>query len=277
MRKRRNIKKYPNIYGNEESVMLKTKKVLAFLLASAMVCVGFTGCGEDDAKESSSSSSESSESSEESSSEDSSESSEGESSEGGEPAGGQMVVAGDIEDAVVAESGDAYLAIVDGQWYVQYWGSDEDLLTYDAGVVPITGDGEYTVSVNGASKGMRYDVTGDTEDPYKPSGMSFMAVMVKDGMTKFPNMAIEVTSIKKDGEEVPMSAKNFTSSDDQVEMRANIYNEWVTTLPEDAHDANGPVTDANTYSAQIVDPSVFNSEWESIEVTFNVTGIDAAQ
>lgn len=250
--------------------MLKTKKILAFLTASAMLCVGFTGCGESEE------SSESSVAEETSAVEESSE----ESSEDAANAGGESSVAGQLvsneefEDAMVAESGDAYLAIVDGEWYVQYWGSDEDLLTYDAGVVPITGDGEYTVSVKGDTAGLLYDVTGDVNGEYTPSGMSFMAVMVKDGTTLFPNMAIEITSIKMNGTEIPMTAKNYTSSDDAVEMRANIYNEWVTELPEDAHDANGAVTDNSTYSAQIVDKNAFNDPWTSIEVTFNVTGID---
>ncbi len=244
--------------------MMKTKKLLAFLLASAMMCTAFTACGdkEDSSKEESSAAETTAE-----------ESSEEETSAADESSvAGEQVQTGSFEEPVAAESGDAYLAMVDGEWYVQYWGTDEDLLTYDAGVVPITGDGEYTVSVNGATAGLMYDVTGDANGDYTPSGMSFMAVMVKDGTTLFPNMAIEITSIKMNGEEVPMTKKNYTSSDDGVEMRANIYNEWVNELPEDAHDANGAVTDGSAYSAQIVDKDAFNSGWTSIEVTFNVTG-----
>ena len=70
---------------------------------------------------------------------------------------------------VVAEDGDAYLAIVDGQWWIQYWGSVDDegyMLAYDAGVAPITGDGEYTVSVTADTNGFRYDTTGDVNDQY---------------------------------------------------------------------------------------------------------------
>lgn len=244
--------------------MMKTKKLLAFLLASAMMCTAFTACGdkEDSSKEESSAAETTAE-----------ESSEEETSAADESSvAGEQVQTGSFEEPVAAESGDAYLAMVDGEWYVQYWGTDEDLLTYDAGVVPITGDGEYTVSVNGATAGLLYDVTGDANGDYTPSGMSFMAVMVKDGTTLYPNMAIEITSIKMNGEEVPMTKKNYTSSDDGVEMRANIYNEWVNELPEDAHDANGAVTDGSAYSAQIVDKDAFNSGWTSIEVTFNVTG-----
>lgn len=244
--------------------MMKTKKLLAFLLASAMMCTAFTACGdkEDSSKEESSAAETTAE-----------ESSEEETSAADESSvAGEQVQTGSFEEPVAAESGDAYLAMVDGEWYVQYWGTDEDLLTYDAGVVPITGDGEYTVSVNGATAGLLYDVTGDANGDYTPSGMSFMAVMVKDGTTLYPNMAIEITSIKMNGEEVPMTKKNYTSSDDGVEMRANIYNEWVNELPEDAHDANGAVTDGSAYSAQIVDKDAFNSGWTSVEVTFNVTG-----
>lgn len=243
---------------------MKTKKLLAFLLASAMMCTAFTACGdkEDSSKEESSAAEATAE-----------ESSEEETSAADESSvAGEQVQTGSFEEPVAAESGDAYLAMVDGEWYVQYWGTDEDLLTYDAGVVPITGDGEYTVSVNGATAGLMYDVTGDANGDYTPSGMSFMAVMVKDGTTLYPNMAIEITSIKMNGEEVPMTKKNYTSSDDGVEMRANIYNEWVNELSEDAHDANGAVTDASAYSAQIVDKDAFNSGWTSVEVTFNVTG-----
>ena len=40
----------------------------------------------------------------------------------------------EFEKAVVAESGDAILAMVDEQWYVQYWGKDTDLLTRHQGL-----------------------------------------------------------------------------------------------------------------------------------------------
>ena len=185
----------------------------------------------------------------------------------------QQVQTGGFEEAVEAQSGDAYLAMVDGEWYVQYWGTTADLLTYDAGVVPITGNGDYTVSVNGASAGMLFDITGDANGEYTPTGCSFMSVMVKDGVTLYPNMAIEITSIRVNGEELPMTAKNYTSTDDGVEMRANIYNEWVNELPEDAHDANGPVTDNSTYSAQIIDKNLIET-WTSVEVDFTVSGIE---
>lgn len=177
-----------------------------------------------------------------------------------------------FEDAAAAKSGDAYLAVADGQWYVQYWGTDADLLTYDAGVAPITDNGEYTVSVNGASKGMLYDITGSADGDYVPSGCSFMAVIVKDGSILYPNMSIDITAIRINGKEIEMNAQNYTCSDDDVEMRANIYNEWVKTLPEDAHNSEGEVTDSDLYSPRIIDIDSIG-EWTSIEVDFTVSGI----
>ena len=96
--------------------MMKTKKLLAFLLASAMMCTAFTACGdkEDSSKEESSAAETTAE-----------ESSEEETSAADESSvAGEQVQTGSFEEPVAAESGDAYLAMVDGEWYVQYWGTD---------------------------------------------------------------------------------------------------------------------------------------------------------
>lgn len=178
----------------------------------------------------------------------------------------------EFEETVKAESGDAYLAFADGEWYVQYWGNNTDLLTYDAGVAKITGNGDYTVSLNGATKGMLYDVAGTLNAKYTPSGCSFMAIIVKDGTKLYPDMSIDIKSIRINGEEIELLSKNYTSSDDGIEMRANIYNEWIEELPEDAHTAEGLVSDNDEYSAQIIDRDKIG-QWTNIEVEFTVSGI----
>lgn len=185
----------------------------------------------------------------------------------------------DIEPAVVAKEGDAILAIVDGQWYCQYWGKDSDILTYDAGIATIKGDGDYTVSVNVATTGAQYDIT-QGQGPftgYQCEGMSFAMVKVFGGTKLYPNMSIEIKEIRVDGKAIPLSAKNYTSSDDGEEMRANIYNGWVNSLPEDAHNADGAVTgEIGEYSPKIVNPDDFK-KWSKVEVDFTVTGTgDAA-
>lgn len=186
----------------------------------------------------------------------------------------------EFEDAVVAESGDAYLAIVDSQWWIQYWGTDEFPLTYNAGVVPITGNGDYTVSVTADTNGFRFDTTGDINDQYAPSGLSFMSVMIKDGEELFPGAVITVNSIKVDGNEITMQGKNYTSSDDGKETRTNLYNGYITSPSEDARSTEGNLFDADgnaldiaaEYTPQVVDTGDF-AEWTTVEVDFTISGI----
>lgn len=70
------------------------KKFISCLILSVMMCGSFTSCSESE----------------------------------------NIPVAADIddvelEDSIAAESGDAYLAIVDGQWRVQYWGKNDNPAT----------------------------------------------------------------------------------------------------------------------------------------------------
>ncbi len=178
-----------------------------------------------------------------------------------------------FEEAVAAGSGDAFLYFNDGQFYLGYDGTTDTLLTYGAGVAKITGDGQYTVSITGDTNAIRYDTTGDVNGELECGGVAFAAVKVIDGTKLFPNMSIEITEIRVDGQAVEMTAKNYTSSDDGEEMRANIYNSWVNKLPEDAHTADGPVgtTEMGEYSSQIIAPLDFAS-WKTVEVDFTVTG-----
>ncbi|MBQ9898435.1 MAG: hypothetical protein IJM44_03155 [Ruminococcus sp.] len=161
---------------------------------------------------------------------------------------------------VVAKETDAILAVIDESWSTRFLGNSDDLLYPNAGIAHITGDGDYTVSVDAAGT----DIS--------PKGLNFLYVKVFDGYGHYPNMAIEVKSVRVDGKELELKAKNYTSSEDKREMRATIYNTYVEKLPEDAHDANGAVTDDGTYSAQIIDPEAFASGWTKVEVDFTVTG-----
>ncbi len=180
----------------------------------------------------------------------------------------------EFEEAIEAQSGDAILYMVDAGWYVTYDGTTNTKMTYGAGVVPITGNGDYTVSVSSDTNGCRYDCTGDVNGELVTGGIDFAAVKVFDGTTLYPNMCIEIKEIRVDGKALTLTAKNYTSSDDGKEMRANIYNKWVNALPEDAHDTEGnQVTDFETYNPVIVNADDFKS-WKTIEVDFTVTGID---
>lgn len=258
------------------------KKLLSLAVLSALICGTAASCGSSDSSSSSSSSSESA-------TEAPTEAATTEAAEEATTEAAVAVAVDDVEfeDAVAAESGDAYLAIVDDQWWIQYWGKNEDMLTYDAGVVPITGNGDYTVSVTADTNGFRFDTTGDVNDQYTPSGLSFMSVMIKDGETKFPGAVITVNSVKIDGKELTLSGKPYTSSDDGIETRANLYNEWVEPdkLPEDARCADGPLytgegdnltpaANIGDYTPQAVNKDDFNNGWTTVEVNFTVSGIE---
>lgn len=191
-----------------------------------------------------------------------------------------------FEEAKDAQPGQAYLAIVDGQWWIQYWGSstkDGYMLSYDAGIADIKGDGTYTVSVNADTNGFRYDATGDINGEYTPGGLNFLAVMIPEGENMYPGAVITVDKITVDGNEVEMKGKNYTSSDDGVETRTNLYNAYISAPSQDARCVDGNLYDADgnaldicaDYTPNVVDPADF-AAWTKVEVTFTISGIDGA-
>lgn len=187
---------------------------------------------------------------------------------------------------VAAQSGDAYISIIDANSYIQYLGKSDDpvnnMLAYGAVVAPITGNGDYKVSLTTNTRGFRLETTGDENDnSVVPSGVSFMALMIKDGETKFPDAVITVKSIKVNGSEISLAAKAYTSSDDGKDTRANLYNEWTGgMIPKNARCIQGKLRNASgnhesfasEYSSIVVNKDDFSS-WTDVEVNFSVSGI----
>lgn len=269
--------------------MKKFTKVLAYLAVAAMMATAFTACGGNGDTSSVEDTTEvATEAATEAATEE--ETTEAADEETTEDEDGAEVKSEDVEfeEAKDAADGQAYLAIVDGQWWIQYWGSstkDGYMLSYDAGIADITGDGTYTVSVTADTNGFRYDTTGDVNDQYTPEGLSFMSVMIPDGENLYPGAVITVDSIKVDGNEIEMTAKNYTSSDDGKETRTNLYNSYVTEPSQDARTSEGALYEGEgesataldicaDYSAQVVDPADF-AQWTTVEVTFTITGTGA--
>ncbi|MBQ9808414.1 MAG: hypothetical protein IJM55_06055 [Ruminococcus sp.] len=259
------------------------KRIFAALLASAMMCGAMASCGDE-----SSSSESSSEATTAATEADTTEADTTEADKATDAPTDPPTAAVDdaeIEESIAAESGDAYLAINEEQGWIQYWGDNtnpaQTMLSYNAGVVPITGNGSYTVSVTADTNGFRMDTTGDpTDDSAVPSGLMFSALMIKDGKTLFPDAVLTIDSIVVDGKEIEMTAKNYTSSDNGIELRSNIYNGWVDKLPEDAVSTEGalvvdgqPTDAAAAYSPCIVDTADF-ATWKTVEVNFTVSGIE---
>lgn len=264
------------------------KKFISCIVLSAMICGCLASCGgEESSKEDKDSSStvETTEAPTEAEEATEAEAEKATEAEGEESVPQAVVTDIEVEPSIAAESGDAYLAIVDGQWWIQYWGAndnaDQTMLTYNAGVVPITGNGDYTVSVTSETVGFRLDTTGDAnDDSCIPGGLEFMSVMIKDGETKFPGAVITVNEVRIDGTPVTLSSKAYTSSDDGIETRANIFNKYVNEPSTDGRCVDGALYDedgnaldiCSEYSPQIVSSDDFAS-WKTVEVDFTVSGI----
>lgn len=152
---------------------------------------------------------------------------------------------------------DARLAYANEAWSLQYWGGDAE-----NGIVAknatITGDGTYTVGLD-----FTKTETGSS------AGIAFAAVQIPEGQAMFPNAVITVKEIKIN-DQVVEYGKGYTSSDDQKELRSNIYNAWVSELPTDARRADGDLEGATPTP---VAAEAF-SDVKTIDVTFEITGID---
>ncbi|HHU74499.1 MAG TPA: hypothetical protein GXZ28_07775 [Clostridiales bacterium] len=148
----------------------------------------------------------------------------------------------------------AYLAYADESWKYQYWGEpvETGVVATDA---TVTGPGQYKVGL---------DFTGTADG--KAYGLAFAAPIIKNGNVTFKDHIITVDSIEINGQAVEFT-KGYTSSDDGVELRSNIFNSWVSELPDDARTADGNLEDA---SAVVIDPALC-AEVETIYVTFTLS------
>ena len=150
-------------------------------------------------------------------------------------------------------SEEAYLMYADSSWTYQYWGSDPGT-GVKATTAKIKGSGDYKV-------GLDFSGTADGA----ASGIAFTAIGIKTGEFTYPNATIELKSIKINGEEVAFT-KGYTSSDDGITTRMNIYNEWVAELPSDARSFDGDISES---TAIIVDKAAFASV-KKIEISFTL-------
>ena len=154
----------------------------------------------------------------------------------------------EIDFTLVPVTDTAYLMYADGSWSYQYWGGDAPE-GVTATTAEITGPGTYTVGLEFAEEA---------------SGLAFTAVGVVNGEKTFNGYFIDVTEVKINGEAIDLG-KGYTSSDDGVTTRENLYNEWVSDIPSDARRADG---DLEGVSAIIVDKEAFAAV-KTVEVTFN--------
>lgn len=134
------------------------------------------------------------------------------------------------QDAVVVDDQTALAWIMwnDGSWALTHSVGD----TYNAdsiseGLVAtnaiITGEGKYTVGL---------DFTG-TAQGYSAS-VAFAAIGISNGEALYPNYVINIKEVRINGEIYRLKGRAYTTSDDGLCTRVNLYNEWVTSVPKTA-------------------------------------------
>ena len=132
-----------------------------------------------------------------------------------------------LEDAIVVtdETAVAWIMWNDGSWALSYSvGDDYNPDAISAGMkvtdVEITGPGTYTVGI---------DFTGTTQG-YSNS-VAFAAIGLLNGEKLFPNYIIDIKEVLINGEIYRLKGRAYTTSDNGVTTRVNLFNEWVTAVP----------------------------------------------
>lgn len=119
--------------------------------------------------------------------------------------------------------------------------------------VEITEAGTYTISI---------DATGTASGHL--TGLIFSAIGISNGELLFPGYIIELKELKINGEPYTLLGTPFTSTDDKICTRLNLYNSWVTEAPAEARTKDGS---KEGLSAQLIDPLGID-EVQTVEVTF---------
>lgn len=166
------------------------------------------------------------------------------------------------QDAVVVDDKTALAWIMwnDGSWALTHSVGD----TYNAdsiseGLVAtnavITGEGKYTVGL---------DFTG-TAQGYSAS-VAFAAIGISNGEALYPNYVINIKEVRINGEIYRLKGRAYTTSDDGVCTRVNLYNEWVTSVPKTARLPGGNLAGATPTPINRNDAVI--AEIKTIEIDF---------
>ena len=166
------------------------------------------------------------------------------------------------QDAVVVDDKTALAWIMwnDGSWALTHSVGD----TYNAdsiseGLVAtnaiITGEGKYTVGL---------DFTG-TAQGYSAS-VAFAAIGISNGEELYPNYLINIKEVRINGEIYRLKGRAYTTSDDGLCTRVNLYNEWVTSVPKTARLPGGNLAGATPTPINRNDAVI--AEIKTIEIDF---------
>ena len=167
-----------------------------------------------------------------------------------------------LQDAVVVDDQTALAWIMwnDGSWAL----TDSVGDTYNADAISeglvatnaiITGEGKYTVGL---------DFTG-TAQGYSAS-VAFAAIGISNGEALYPNYLVNIKEVRINGEIYRLKGRAYTTSDDGVCTRVNLYNEWVTSVPKTARLPGGNLAGATPTPINRNDAVI--PEIKTIEIDF---------
>ena len=125
----------------------------------------------------------------------------------------------------------------------------------EAEVAEITGPGTYTISL---------DFTG-TSGGYANS-VVFSAIGISNAENLYPGCIINIKEVLINGEPYKLNGRPYTSSDDGICTRVNLYNGWVSAVPDDVRVFGGGGRAGLTPT--LLDPDTLGNV-ETIEVTFD--------
>jgi endoglucanase len=164
---------------------------------------------------------------------------------------------------VDANSAIAWIMYSSGDWATSYSVGDkynpssksDGLVATDT---PVAGPGTYTVSLDfsGTAAGCA-------------SSVGFSALAIANGEKLFPGYAIDIKQILVDGKPYELMGTPYTSSDDGLCTRVNLYNAWVSAIPTGIRIASG---DPKKVSACLLN-NVTLGKIKKISITFELKKI----
>ena len=83
----------------------------------------------------------------------------------------------------------------------------------------------------------------------------------------FPGYIVTIDEILINGEPYELQGRSYTSSDDEHCTRVNLYNAWVSSVPDEARTADGDLTDCSAQILKLGDKQYV----DTISVTFTFT------
>lgn len=171
----------------------------------------------------------------------------------------EAIAAGELAK-IDADTAVAWIMFNSNDWAITYSVGDvyqpnsrtEGLEVVDAF---ISGPGTYSVSLDFTGTGAGHAVS-----------TAFSALAIYNGEVLFPDYFIRIQDVLVNGESYELHGRPYTTSDDSITSRVNLYNGWVSQIPPEARTADGGREDLSATILNNQDPVL--QRMETLEVIF---------